>query len=202
MKVFETGKLPVHIALTELYNEATPDEIEHFKIQEEIEHCYSVYTPTQNVFDNVVVKSQIQEEIDMSWEFYYAREHDESVRLKADEVAELAWYDNQYMQNSSNTATDTCTNSSNDYASIKLRNSYACADRRRKTLRSQKRFRASVITAFTNSKRFEDDSHSKVIRNRRRISKPKKQNFKFTKLVKLAEKMKLVPIGQFRRKDN
>lgn len=196
MKVFETGKLPVHIALTELYNEATPDELENRKIREEIEHCYSAYTPTQNVFDGVVVKAQIQEEVDLSWELYYAGEAGKSVRQKLDESAELAWYDNECMQVSSNTHTG--TDAADEYASSKLSESYDCADRRRKTRRSKNRFRTSVITAFNNSKRFEDDEHSKVIRNRRHISKPKKQNFKFRKLVKLAEKMKLVPIGKYR----
>ena len=195
MKVFETGKLPVHVALTELYDDATPDELERIIVQEEIAQCYSVYTPTQNVSVEVN-PAQVQEEIAQSWELHNAEEEGKSVRQKVDEAAELAWYDNKCMQDSSDS--DTGTDTADDYATVKLSESYDCADRRRKTRRSKNRFRASVITAFNNTKRFEDDEHSKVIRNRRLISKPKKQNSKFTRLVKLAEKMKLVPIGKYR----
>lgn len=198
MKVFETGKLPVHIALTELYNDATPDELENRKIQEEIEHCYSAYTPRQIVFDSVVEKTQVQKEIDLSWELYYAAEDGESVRQKVDEATELAWYDNECLRDSNETGAGTDT--INDYAVAKLRESYNCADRRIKTCRSKNRFRASVITAFNNSKRYSDSCFFKAVHNRRIICNPKNPYLKLWEQVKPAERMKLVPVGEFRRK--
>lgn len=197
MKVFETGKLPVHIALTEIYNEETPDELENRKIREEIEHCYSAYTPTQNV--SIEVNSaQIQEEIDLSWELYYAEKEGQNVRQKVDEVAELAWYDNECLQDSNETGANTDT--INDYAVAKLCESYDCADRRRKTRRSKKRFRTSVITAFNNSKRYFDSCFLKAVHNRRIICNHKDPYLKLWEQVKPAERMKLVPVGEFRRK--
>ena len=165
-------------------------------IQSEIEYCYSVYTPAQNVFDSAVVASQIQEEIDLSWELYYAEKEGQNVRQKVDEEAELAWYDNECIK----TSTVANSDSYDDYATIKMRESYDHADRYRKTCRSQKRFRVSVITAFNNSKRFEHDGHGKLIHNRRIICNPKDPHLKLWEQVKLAEKMKLVPVGEFRRK--
>ena len=190
MKVYDTRKIPVHVRLTELYNDETPDEIEQRKIQHEISLCYGAYTPAQNVFDGKQVTDRIQREIDMSWEHYFAEEGYRNAEQLLSTMDEISWYDCEYMKDYSD------EDSEDESFIMEPHKSYSQADRRRMTRKSDKRFLSSVIIALHNLKRYEDDQHSKTVRNRHIVSNPKSQQRKSARLLKIAEKKKLIQTGE------
>ena len=186
MKICITGKVPIHIALSKAYDESGIELFSNNAIKRQIEDCYKHFTPAQNAVTYTSEDmARIQEEIEHSWLIYWALQElldEESTLADRDtDLAIMAYMDGLY--------------DSSDYSMPVTPRTKSRALRRKQTAKHNKRLVNNVITDYRGSEnRFNVDYYFKAVINRRIISSPKSRSLRYAKLLKRAEKMKLLTL--------
>lgn len=185
MKVSATGKIPVHIALSEVYAEEGLELFSAGDIKRQIEDCYQKYIPAQNRPFTSEDKDRIENEIEMSWDIHddkeFWQEIDQELYEMDDEAIIRAYL------NGSDTS-DTHVVEMSSIATIPAR-----ALRRKQNAKQNKRLLKNVIIYYKGEvRRFNIDSYFKAVINGRVITSPKSRSLRYKNLRKLAEKKKLV----------
>lgn len=191
MKVYETGRIPIHIALSEAYAE---DGLELFSagdIKRQIEDCYQKYTPAQNRPFTSEDKERIEDEIEMSWDIHDDKE------LWAEIDQELCEMDDEpiirtYLNGTDSPDTHVVEMSPIPHLPIRAR-------RRKQNAKQNKRLLKNVIIDYKGAaSHFNVDFFYKAVINGRVVTLSKSRSLRYEKLFKLAEKKKLVTLEWLR----
>ena len=193
MKIFATGKIPVHIALSEVYAEEGLELYSAGDIKREIEDCYSQYTPAQSIPFTSEDEDRIQRETEISWLVHFGH----YIRDSYDEIEEnlAAERDADFAVSAYLADLYDSDNQPVDASHIAV--SHSRAIRRKQNAKHNKRLRNSVIINSKSQHRFDVDCYYKAIVNRRIVSTHKSRTLRAVKLLKQAEKKKLITTEEF-----
>ena len=184
MKFYETGSIPVHMAISEVYAEEGLKPISSYDIKCEVENCYRQFTPRQSRPFFCGDAATIEHQTKLSWDIHDEEELNEECRQSREEFADEPII-RAYMDQPSNS-------NANSVTQLPLVNS-SRSNRRKQQKKHNRRMRNAVLVDYNGSNnRFNVDNFYTAIINRRLVTRPKSRSARYATLLKKAQKMKLI----------